>query len=63
LIADEFAGSQGDGRFSVGHIGWGGGGDAVDELWSLSTDRDGGLTEMGDSAAQIIQYRDDFDVC
>ena len=38
LIADEFAGSQGDGRFSVGHAGVCDCCDAVDEL-SLSTDR------------------------
>jgi len=51
LIADEFAGSQGDARISVGHVGWNVRYDAADNL-GLSTDRKGTLTWMENSAAQ-----------
>ena len=60
LVADEFTGSQGDGRLSVCHIGGCDGYNAVDDH-SLSTDRNGALKWM-ERALRNIRDLDDFEV-
>jgi hypothetical protein len=60
LIADEFAGSQCDACFLVGHVGWRDRYGAADNL-SLSTDRKGTLTWMENSLRKVRDL-DDFEV-